>query len=1267
MDLKVLRTNGGKLFAAILPLIIGAGNLSAQTNSPLLVSTTATTVTCSTATGTGTTGTITVKPVAAFSGTAGVSVVTRIGVTVVAPISGTGLTVTPSSGTLNAANAVAGLTFTVSSVSGCVNLSTGTTSIQFQAATGTATVAPSSSPNFDATAVATTTLTNTSPLQPTPSTISLSCIYNPAAGGSYTAPSPTTVSVTSTVSGGSVFSLDGSTKPSWLTLAPSTIAAVTAGSSVPYTFTVVPTAGCGGFALGQSRTANLKLTSSAPAADKFVSVTLTIVSASIMTVAPVLNPTVPVSSSYPAQVVYTKASGSAGYVDLRVTATSQVFFSVNTATLPSWLTVDSTTGTTPRNLRFSTTSVCDSLAPGIYTATLYLRVSGYADTAVPVSLQITNKAPRLTVSEGTTRALNWTLGTPIPTAFVTAVSTDTPIPYTATTGGTLAPVLAAGQQSGLAYSFGTPIGISFNPLIFAAASPGSVLTGTVTLTWGTPAATVVVTFNINVLSPGATLTSLSPASVPTATAPTTFVISLVGTGFIPGTDATQRTRVGLVPGGNMSSNILTTTSFASTVINASNITLTITVPTTADANLPFTPGGGGGPIYVGICNPAGGVICTTPTAILTLNVGNGPIIQALTSASTFVQVTAPTNPTTAPYDMLSLFGANFCSSGGTGCSTSTLLSGTPDVATLRYPNTLTPDPAVCSLNVTINCGANSRLLSATFWDSAGTTVLGVAPLLFATNGQINLMVPAGVGTSGTAQVVVNFGYGTAAATATTANTSTLLHSSPFVANLAAVDPGVFTVGATGQGSGAILNSNYLVIGPTNPAGIRTTAADSDTVQLYVTGLGVPNSTADGTLTTGTYRDPLDCVAAVSGTGNYLSLLNSAASTSLTNIDGTIIQNALYGAGELPPCMTGNPTVTIGGLAGTVTYAGFVANAVAGLYQINVRLPSATGAFTSTTGTAVTNIDHPQQLPVVVTAGGINSQAGVSIWIAPRLKVTVPGIADVPGATDTATVGVAYSRTATASESQAGSPTYTFALTSGLLPAGVSLNTFTGVISGLPAANTAGSYAVTITATDSSTIPVTGSYTYTIVVAGGLYMTTSGTAPFNNALNIFGSTRTFTTVTATGGTTPYTYALTSPPTGVTLVTASNVATVGFGPTTPAGSYNLTATSSDTVLAGSITFGVQVFLNIAAPTQAHGDHTATTTITTMSETGQTGTITWTLVGAPTGVTINSSTGAISNDTTAAAGTYTFSVVATDGTAAAGSTANATGTRSITVIID
>ena len=368
-------------------------------------------------------------------------------------------------------------------------------------------------------------------------------------------------------------------------------------------------------------------------------------------------------------------------MDVALSASSNPapFFSLNTATMPIWLTVDSLTGTVPKSLRFSSTSVCDTLAPGTYTASVAIRVSGSADLQVPITLQLNNKAPRLTVAEGTTRNLSWTLGTSLPTPYITAVSTDSPIPYTTSTGGTLAPVISSAQQSGLAYSFGTQIGVGLNPLIFAAAQPGSVLTGTVTLTWGTPASTIVVTFNITVLAPGATLSGLTPASLPTSLSGQTFTVVMVGTGFVTGTDPTQKTKVGVVVGGV----IVTDTNISANVVNASNIILTITVPAVADPNLPFAPSGVGGSVPLGICNPAGGS-CTIPSGTAMLTIGNGPIIQAITSASTFAQVTPPTLPTIAPFDMISIFGANFCSSGGTGCGTSQILYGAPDSA-LRYP------------------------------------------------------------------------------------------------------------------------------------------------------------------------------------------------------------------------------------------------------------------------------------------------------------------------------------------------------------------------------------------------------------------------------------------------------------------------------------------------------------------------------------------------------------------------------------------------------
>jgi large repetitive protein len=71
--------------------------------------------------------------------------------------------------------------------------------------------------------------------------------------------------------------------------------------------------------------------------------------------------------------------------------------------------------------------------------------------------------------------------------------------------------------------------------------------------------------------------------------------------------------------------------------------------------------------------------------------------------------------------------------------------------------------------------------------------------------------------------------------------------------------------------------------------------------------------------------------------------------------------------------------------------------------------------------------------------------------------------------------VSYQETITAT---GGAAPYTFSVTSGALPPGLSMSPSTGVISGTP---TAGSYTFTITATDSSQTPNTGSQNYTIQV------------------------------------------------------------------------------------------------------------------------------------------------------------------------------------------
>jgi len=1222
MDSTLLKRSGMKLLPILLTLTASPGLLRAT--NLLTVTPSTATLTCNTASGT-TPVSIVVKSIAT-PGSSGV-------VVTFAAVAG-GLIVSPSTATLTSSNNGTGVTFTATLAPGCAGVT--------NAATQPITFKDNGA--SDAAATVTTNVTvATDPLIASPSPVTVTCVYNSANGGSWTPGPAQTISVTSAANGGTPVAV--TSPPTWLTVG--SVSGSPATTS-PATFTVQAAAGCNGLTSG---TASGTITiGTAPVPTKSIAVTLQIVPPTPIT----FSPNVP-------SLTYVKGSGSPGKVSVALSAPNAVFFQVNTATMPSWLTVDSLNGTTPKSLTFSSTSVGDTLAPGTYNASVHLQVSGYGDLALPVTMLLTNTAPKLTVAEGTTRNINWTIGQPLPTPVVTAVSSDTPIAYTVTTGGTLAPTVPSAEQSGLAYSFGTPISVSFNPIVFGAATPNAVLTGTVTLTWGSPASTVVVTFNVTVLSPGATVSGLSPASIPTAVAPATFTLTLNGTGFVPVSDPTQKTRVGIIQAGSANA-ITSDTNISVNVINSSNIVLTITVPATADPLLPFSPTASpaGGSVVIGVCNPVGGT-CNIATGTATLTIGANPIIQAVTSSSSLIQVTPPTLPSVSPYDMISIFGSNFCSQNGTGCSTNQVLYGAPDPVLQTYPTTLTPDS--CTL-VSGVCTPAQRLLSVSFYNHGTSTLIGTAPLLFATNGQINALVPSGVlaQVGHMVDVVVNFGTGSI-------GSSTMKSSTAFSVNAVATDPGLFTIGADGQGSSAALDSNYALISGGNPAALRSTSGDSDTIQLYLTGLGAPDSSADDSMTGG-YAWSGDC-ASIS---TYLTGLNGATGNSLTSLDGALLNPLGLSTGRLVPCLTSAgadvPSVSVGGVAGTVTYAGWVASTVAGLYQINVTLPaSGAGPFTLASGATTSNLSNAVQLPVTVTSNGASSQAGVTLWVQQRLKVAPPA---APGnAALTGDVGNPWTTTNNVVVATEGTAPYRYAVTSGLMPPGLAFNPATGVISGIPNANSVGSYNITVTATDSSVpVPLTGKVTFTLVIGGGVYLTHSGTTftvtsgTANNSL---------TTETPTTGVAPFTYSIAA---GGSSVTGLNISATGVVSTTaaiPAGSYNATVTATDstagTPLMGTDTWPLTVHLGVTRSALVAATAGSASTVTTLTSTGMTGTVGYALdatTAALGWVSIDSS-GNVNVSTSCVHGTYSVTVTATDGTAPSNATAAGTGTISFTFTVN
>jgi hypothetical protein len=1159
MDLSVLKLRGAGAFAALLAsTIFGAGSLQAV---QVVNATVSGAVTCNTATGPGTSATVTVKLGTGLVGSA--SLVVTLG----AP--GNGLVVTPSTPqTFLLAQNTSGVIYTVSAAPGCVGNSTGNTTLAFTAPSSTAGSA----------IVADTVTATTSALTAQPVTIQ--CIAGGTPGRSQT------VTVTSAATGGTPFTADpsGGTAPdaalaAWATITPGTPSGTANSTGVSFSVVATGSGVCGGYALNSTHTTYLYL-DNAPAPAAKVAISITVVAASTLSVT-----YAPTSK----QLTYLKGSESPGYVDVSVTSTPAAL-TYSIANLPTWLTTPNSSHGGPWTFRFSSSSICDTLAPGTYTGTFYLTAFGYADTPVTITMLLTNKAPTLSVnlasspglvttgataSTPTNQNIIWSYGsTTLPTPVITLVSSDSPISYTTTVAGALGPIVSAVQSTSVAFSFGTPVNVSFNPSVFSSSSPGNTLTGTVTFTYGSPATSVTVTINVIVQSPGALITSVSPASIPTGSAGQSFPVILSGSGFVNSVDPTQRTKVGISIGGI---SVFIDSNINGVQITNSSISFNIAVPSVTDTYLPFASGG---QVNIGVCNPT-----TTGTCVvsaITMQITPGPIVQAVTSASAFTEVAPGTLPVTSAYDMLSVFGQSFCTSGGTGCSSTQILYGLPDATSDRYPLYVSPDS-----------GASPRNLTATFYaHGIGGAFIGNAPILFANNTQMNILVPAAVinsvtptlytSATGLVDLVVNFGTGAPPSALSVEAASAT--SAIFNMTIVNADPGIFTVGADGQGTAAILDaSTYAEITQANPAGMNTVGSNSQTVALYVTGLGLPDSVAANT-TGGTNTNVTDCIAATGAgaTVSYEGALQAAigASPVLTNIDGAVIQQSLIDPSRLPPCMASSPSgtipaVTIGGIAvTTVGYSGFVDSAVAGLYQVNVTLPLSSAAFKQADGVTVIPFTNgtPVQMPVVVTSQGLSSQPGVSIWVAPRLTVTAP-----------VTLGYTIGSLITVSASTGvtvvgGNGTYTGGYTlTGTLPPGMTFSNATGRFGGTPTGSGM-QYIETVNAADTNSPAVTGSVTFTLTVNPVLALTASPAGPFTGYAAA--SVLPVTTITAANGDGTYVY-------GHTVTIGAGTGSIGdvtFDVIPVAGSYVVAL--ANTSVSGTTYHVVVTAHDTTAPVQLTG---------------------------------------------------------------------------------
>jgi hypothetical protein len=413
--------------------------------------------------------------------------------------------------------------------------------------------------------------------------------------------------------------------------------------------------------------------------------------------------------------------------------------------------------------------------------------------------------------------------------------------------------------------------------------------------------------------------------------------------------------------------------------------------------------------------------------------------------------------------------------------------------------------------------------------------------------------------------------------------------------------------------GAAYNQTITATGGTAPyafTGISGSLPNGLTLATSGALTGVPTTAGSFTFTVRA-TDAAGCF----GSRVYTIVINPAPCQTITLSPST-----------LPSATAGTPygpvTITATGGTGPYTYAVTSGSLPPGLTLSPAGVisgtPSQSGSFT-----------------VTITATDSLGCFGSQIYTA---LVNCPTISIGPASLPNATVGVAYGPvTITAS---GGTAPYSFTIVSGSLPPGLSLSG-AGIISGGP--TTAGNSTFTIRATDAAGCIAERLYTLIVNAAPCPTITVSpATLPAAIVGVAYGQT-----ITASGGTAPYTFSVTSGvlPPGLSLSSAGLLS----GTVTSAGAYTFTITATDAV--GCL--GSRVYtLTVNCPTITIGPASlpnATVGVSygpvSITASGGTAPYSFTIVSGSLPPGLNLSAAGILSGTPTLAGNSTFTIRATD----------------------